>query len=159
MDNIALWVYCSLSGSDTMLLLFKEQRQIEVENRILKLSCVILHYDTWHPNRCTNSLRKVIIYYIPTQSSNLNRVFSQDLKVQKYLTHFLFLRQLLVCNCLWTNSMRKHLIIKKCHQNKNRVVYSKTYPTVSTCQQKKVGRTNGHVKKVFPKEECSLKER
>ena len=37
--NIAMWVYRLLAGSETMYLLFKEQKQKEIVNRFLGPSC------------------------------------------------------------------------------------------------------------------------
>ena len=56
--NIAMWLYHFLAGPETVSLLFKEKRQIEVEKGYLDSHVAL--------NRYANSPRKILIHCIPT---------------------------------------------------------------------------------------------
>ena len=65
-DNIAMWLYHSLTESETISLLFNEQKQIEFKKRFL--GCQVTPNKT--TNMHANSLREIIIYCIPIPVSN-----------------------------------------------------------------------------------------
>ena len=59
--NITMYIYHSLVGSETTYLLFKEKRQ----------NCYVTPNDAPYEN--ANSLREIIIDFIPTRASAMKR--------------------------------------------------------------------------------------
>ena len=59
-DNIAMWPYYSQTGSETMILLVKDQRQ----KKTLRRGFRVLHDTVWTSTGHTIYPREIIIYYI-----------------------------------------------------------------------------------------------